>query len=185
MLEEKFAAKQRTIKELSDKLFVLTARETALRNAIAIKTQEIECSHIAGENALSECGDIAKRTSIVWHDLSPLKPRIVGLCTNCQRQFLPEHVDYTYWRSRPSFNKMSKAGGPLIVRWEGLEAKDDLPEDPCIYIPIEQTYYEHPQRTTEEDLLRRKDFESLSDFEIAKLFEYVRVKRQKEKETNE
>lgn len=66
------------------------------------------CDHIAGGNQLSEQRDIAGRTSIAWHrnDVGVEQ----GICTICQRVFLPHQPDYAVWRKRPSFNRLSAAG---------------------------------------------------------------------------
>lgn len=167
-----------SVKSLEDKLFILQVRELELRRKVAIKTNQIECSHIAG--GLGDSRDIYGRTSIVWHDLDPGKSRIIGICQLCNRKFFPEDIDYYYWRSLTAFNRISRAApsGPGIP----LEEGETVPENQ--FIPIEKTYYSGYQAGSEEWMLRNSDLDKLSDFEISKLMEYVRDKRRKEKEEN-
>lgn len=172
MLEEAIAAQGQKTQKAVDELFKLQQKEFEFRQQIAIKTRELECSHVAGGNPLSECRDLYSRTCIVWHTLNESAGSVVvGVCTNCQRQFLPENLDYTYWRSRPSINRPSSAGRELPI-----EEGEEVPDYPNI--PIEK----NGLRLTEEDLLRERDFESLNDFELRELMGYVREKRRKAKE---
>lgn len=101
-------------KEANDKQFDEKAKELRRRQRANLLYNQDNCDHIAGCNELSEQRDIAGRTSIIWHrnDVGV----DIGICTNCGRHFHPtDAVDsrgnsYTYWRKKPSFNKLSAAG---------------------------------------------------------------------------
>jgi len=101
-------------KEANDRQFDENAKELRRRQCANLLYNQDNCDHIAGCNELSEQRDIAGRTSIIWHrnDVSV----DIGICTNCGRHFHPvDPVDsrgnsYTYWRKKPSFNKLSAAG---------------------------------------------------------------------------
>lgn len=83
------------------------------KKAVVHREQYEACDHIAGSNPLSEQRDIAGRTSIAWHrnDVGVEQ----GICTICQRVFLPHQKDYVQWRKRPSFCKLSAAGNRVFL----------------------------------------------------------------------
>jgi len=101
-------------KEANDKKFDDAAKELKRRQKENLAYEQNLCDHIAGGSALSEQRDIAGRTAIIWHrnDVGV----DIGICTVCQRIFHPKDpIDlqghsYTYWRKKPSFNKLSAAG---------------------------------------------------------------------------
>src|SRR6266704_2069645 len=71
--------------------------------------EQIDCKHMAGTHSLSDVPSPANAfTSIAWHDVT--NQLRWGICTICQRTFWPSDSDYRYWRQKPSFNKVSKAG---------------------------------------------------------------------------
>ena len=148
------------------------------------KSQELEqanCPHIAGSSPLSECRDIADRTSIVWHRInSDLgDPRDIGICTICQRKFFPEDEDYKTWRKKPSFNRLSCAG----VEYP-MDEDEVAPENQ--FIPVSITYYGEPEEPLVEKDFLELNFDELnkrSTFEIRKVMEYVREERRKTRET--
>jgi hypothetical protein len=108
--------------------YIPTAKELAAQaNEKMIKNLEVElarrqkatkayeqkmCDHIAG--GMGETKDVHQRTSILWHRTDAQTD--IGICTECQRMFHPEdpidHLghDYTYWRRKGSFNRVSAAG---------------------------------------------------------------------------
>lgn len=77
-----------------------------------LRDKEIEqtyCKHMAGTNNLSDVPHPANAfTAIAWHDIT--NQLRWGICTVCQRQFWPTDTDYRYWRSKRSYNSVSKAG---------------------------------------------------------------------------
>ena len=111
---EVLKSKSELAKEANEKKIDEAAKELKRRQRANLLYNQDNCDHIAGCNELSEQRDIAGRTSIIWHrnDVGV----DIGICTNCQRIFHPtDTVDsrgnsYTYWRKKPSFNKLSAAG---------------------------------------------------------------------------
>jgi hypothetical protein len=186
-IEKEILDTQKKNEELEEKLFLLRGKELALRTSIAIKTAEIECPHIAGSSILSVCRDILGKTSIAWHQLnSSAGGTIVGVCLLCNRQFRPEDLDYTYWRSKPSFCRISKAGkqepiGPDENVDEEIKKQFTNFKEKGIDLEQVQTwganYFEEFLQLSPEELDKK------SDFEIRKVMEYVREKRKKEKES--
>ena len=79
-----------------------------------------ECSHIMGSHPLSDQADQFNRTAICWHrnDLGS----IIGVCSVCQRLFVPSDPDYRQWRSRKSASRMSSAGQRQFVNPEYVPA---------------------------------------------------------------
>lgn len=100
--------------EANEELFKKNEKEYRTREKANIKYSQNNCDHIAGGSPLSEQRDIAGRTSIVWHRNDANVD--IGICTVCQRPFHPQDAPdeqghtYTYWRKKPSFNKLSAAG---------------------------------------------------------------------------
>lgn len=107
-------SKEQLAKEATEKIFDEQAKETTRRLKANLAYERDLCDHIAGGSALSEQRDIAGRTSIVWHRNDVGVDQ--GICTVCQRLFHPSDKPdsqgrtYTYWRKKPSFNKLSAAG---------------------------------------------------------------------------
>lgn len=105
--------------EANNKLFDERAKELAKRQKANIQYEQSLCDHVAGCSSLSEQRDIAGRTSILWHSNDVNVD--IGICTVCQRIFRPsDPVDdqghnYLYWRKKPSFNKLSKAGSRTFM----------------------------------------------------------------------
>lgn len=75
----------------------------------AIRARQDACPHIAGCNGFSETSDPMGRTSIVWHCFHA-SLGVIGLCTNCQREFRVNDEDFNKWRNMPCFNKPSAGG---------------------------------------------------------------------------
>jgi ElaB/YqjD/DUF883 family membrane-anchored ribosome-binding protein len=94
--------------ETRESTFRKLAKELRERQERYKKDEQDNCPHVAGCNPLSEMQDTFGRTSIVWHTLGT--GAAVGICTVCQRIFLPEDKDYAEWRAKPSFNRWSSAG---------------------------------------------------------------------------
>lgn len=61
-----------------------------------------ECQHVAGCNLLSDQSDLGSRTSILWH--KQRDETWFGICTVCQRHFVPNDPDYKFWRSKKSYS---------------------------------------------------------------------------------
>lgn len=143
--------------------------------SIKAETQQ-NCCHIAGDSPLSDCRDYYGRTSIVWHVLNPQTSYTIGICSLCFRTFRPEDEDYMEWRKRSSMNRISSAGVEVPMEEDEL-----IPENQ--FMPVETTFYNRKNPTTRKQLLQTKDFETLSDFEIKELMEYLREERKTAKET--
>lgn len=77
----------------------------------AIKKDQEECPHLQGSSRLSFIP--SHLTSIVWHRYNDDIVR--GICTNCQRKFVPEDDDYKYWRGKRSGNILSEAGDRIEI----------------------------------------------------------------------
>lgn len=77
-----------------------------------IKASQTVCPHFQGSNALSEFQ--GQQTSIVQHQLDT--GIMVGICTNCQRIFMPEDPDYMMEMRRKSGNRPSMAGQRFGLR---------------------------------------------------------------------
>jgi hypothetical protein len=140
-----------------------------------------DCSHIAGTSSGGSVPDIAGRTSIVWHRISPTDPiRDVGVCTGCLRKFFPEDGDYAFWRRQPSFSRLSIAGIEAPMN-EG----EEVPE--IQFIPTSRTFYARNEPLIEADFLDLsfEDLNNRSTFEIRKVMEYVRESRRKAKDAEE
>ncbi len=105
--------------EKNNKLFDERAKELTKRQKANIKYEQSLCDHVAGCSNLSEQRDIAGRTSIIWHSNDVNVD--IGICTVCQRIFRPsDEADeqghaYLYWRKKPSFNKLSRAGARTFM----------------------------------------------------------------------
>ena len=104
--------KAQLAQEANQRMFEDQSKEQR-RRQIATKLYEQEvCDHIAG--GLGEVKDVHQRTSIIWHRTDAQVD--VGICTTCGRIFHPEDPldkqgrDYSYWRRKGSFNKISAAG---------------------------------------------------------------------------
>jgi hypothetical protein len=104
--------------EANEELFKKNEKVLEARKKANTKYAQSLCDHVAGCSELSEQRDIAGRTSIIWHrnDVSV----DIGVCTVCQRIFRPSDEPdeqgrtYVYWRKKPSFNKLSQAGGRVL-----------------------------------------------------------------------
>jgi hypothetical protein len=104
--------KEQLAREANDKIFLEQAKETERRQKDTTRRTQAQCDHIAG--GLGETKDVHQRTSIVWNRTDAQVD--IGVCTTCGRRFHPEdpldeqNHDYTYWRRKGSFNKISAAG---------------------------------------------------------------------------
>jgi hypothetical protein len=104
--------KEQLAQEENQRMFEEQAKETRRRQIATQKQTQENCDHIAG--GLGETKDVHQRTSIVWHRTDAQVD--VGVCTTCGRIFHPEDPldnqgrDYSYWRRKGSFNKISAAG---------------------------------------------------------------------------
>ena len=100
--------------EANEQLFKKNEKLLEERKKLGKQQEQNLCDHIAGCSPLSEQRDIAGRTSILWHCTDANVD--IGICTVCQRFFHPldkpdeQGHTYQYWRKKPSFNKISKAG---------------------------------------------------------------------------
>jgi hypothetical protein len=84
-------------------------RDMARKKIRNVEIEQTYCKHMAGTNQHSDVPSPANAfTAIAWHDIT--NQLRWGICTVCQRQFWPTDSDYRYWRQKPSFNKLSKAG---------------------------------------------------------------------------
>lgn len=99
-------------RESIEEKFRLASREQHLRRREVEKDAEDRCPHLGGSNCLSSSTDTSGRTSIVWHTLyepdkyGRVRNRIVGICTNCQKEFSASDPEYQL----PSLNKPSFSG---------------------------------------------------------------------------
>jgi len=122
---EVIKTKEELAREANEKMFLEQAAETRRRQRATRKLQEEWCEHIAG--GLGETKDVHGRTSIVWHRTDAQVD--IGICATCGRQFHPEDPvdkqghDYTYWRRKGSFNKISRAGDRQFM--DPLKAQHD------------------------------------------------------------
>src|ERR1051326_6087250 len=57
-----------------------------------IRLNQAQCPHLQGSNPLSE--ESSELTSIVWHYFNDLTWR--GICTTCQRKFVPSDKDFYF-----------------------------------------------------------------------------------------
>jgi hypothetical protein len=109
---EEIKTKKQLADEENQRMFEEQAKETRLRQIATAELQKDNCDHIAG--GLGETKDVHQRTSIVWHRTDAQVD--IGICTTCGRIFHPEDPldkqgrDYSYWRRKGSFNKISAAG---------------------------------------------------------------------------
>jgi len=109
---EVLKTKEQLAREANDKMFYEQAKELARRQRETKNLEQKRCDHIAG--GLGEIKDVHQRTSIVWHRTDAQVD--IGICTTCGRRFHPEDKvddqghDYTYWRRKGSFNRISAAG---------------------------------------------------------------------------
>lgn len=71
-----------------------------------IKASQEICPHMQGSNALSDFQ--GQLTSIVMHRLDT--GLVVGICTNCQRQFFSDRPEDRKFFAQKSGNRMSAAG---------------------------------------------------------------------------
>ena len=98
--------------EANDKMFYEQSKELSRRQKETKKLEQQNCDHIAG--SLGDTKDVHQRTSIVWHRTDAQVD--IGICTTCGRQFHPEDPldeqqhNYSYWRKKGSFNRISAAG---------------------------------------------------------------------------
>lgn len=105
-------SKEQLAREENDRIFEVQAKELSKRQKETKQYEQTICDHIAG--GLGETKDVHLRTSIVWHRTDAQVD--VGICTTCGRQFHPDDPldaqghDYTYWRRKGSFNRISAAG---------------------------------------------------------------------------
>jgi hypothetical protein len=104
--------KQQLATEENDRLFFEQSKELRRRQKETKQREQLQCDHVAG--SLGETKDVHQRTSIVWHRTDAQVD--IGICTTCGRLFHPEDQidaqghDYSYWRRRGSFNRISAAG---------------------------------------------------------------------------
>lgn len=109
---EVIKTKEQLAREANEKMFLEQAKELSRRQKETKRLEQDQCDHIAG--SLGETRDVHQRTSIVWHRTDAQVD--IGICQTCGRQFHPEDpVDaqghnYSYWRRKGSFNRMSAAG---------------------------------------------------------------------------
>jgi len=109
---EVIKTKEQLAREANDKMFLEQAKELNRRQKATKNLEQEQCDHIAG--GLGETKDVHQRTSIVWHRTDAQVD--IGICTTCGRRFHPEDKpdrqghDYTYWRRKGSFNRISAAG---------------------------------------------------------------------------
>lgn len=122
---EVIKTKEQLAREANDKMFLEQAKELQKRQKETKRLEIANCDHIAG--SLGETKDVHGRTSIVWHRTDAQVD--IGICQTCQRIFHPEDpVDeqghnYSYWRRKGSFNKMSAAGSRQFMN--PLKAQHD------------------------------------------------------------
>jgi hypothetical protein len=86
--------------------FRAQAKEAKERMDRQIRQSQDLCPHLQGCSELSEF--TGQASSIVKHRLD--NSVVVGICTNCQRVFLPGDKDYVEQIRRKSGNKMSASG---------------------------------------------------------------------------
>ena len=104
--------KEQLVREQNDRTFDEQAKEIRARQKDTKQREQAMCDHIAG--SLGDTPDMTGKTSIVWHRTDAQVD--IGICQNCQRLFHPEDPldsqgrDYTYWRRKKSFNRISAAG---------------------------------------------------------------------------
>ncbi len=104
--------REQIAREANDKMFLEQAKELQKRQKETKHLEQDQCEHIAG--SLGETKDVHQRTSIVWHRTDAQVD--IGICTTCGRQFHPEDKldnqgrNYSYWRRKGSFNRISAAG---------------------------------------------------------------------------
>lgn len=174
----------------NDLRFRIEERKLREKQEALVAKVQAECLHVAGANPIGEgVYDIAGRSSIVWHRMNPkpgngsLDVQDIGICTICQRKFLPEDEDYKVWRKKPSFNRLSESGVPVVVWEEDGKIVYGLPEDNFKYISEKEAFYGKDEPQTEEDFLQLsfEELDKRSDFEIRKIMEYVRKERKKSK----
>ncbi len=87
-------------------------REVKERIDEQIKASQSVCPHYQGSNELSEFQ--GSLSSIAKHRLDD--GTIIGICTNCLRQFWPGDSDYVTQLNRKSGNRMSQAGQRQFLR---------------------------------------------------------------------
>lgn len=104
--------KHQLAQEENNRMFLEQAKELSKRQKETKLNEQNNCEHIAG--SLGETKDVHQRTSIVWHRTDAQVD--IGICTTCGRQFHPEDPldnqgrNYSYWRRKGSFNRISAAG---------------------------------------------------------------------------
>ena len=109
---EVIKTKDQLAREANDKMFLEQSKELSRRQKQTKQLEQAQCDHIAG--SLGETRDVHQRTSIVWHRTDAQVD--VGVCTTCGRLFHPEDPtdaqghNYSYWRRKGSFNRISAAG---------------------------------------------------------------------------
>ena len=109
---EEIKTKKQLAEEANQKMFEEQSKEQRRRQLETKKYEQEVCDHLAG--GLGEVKDVHQRTSIIWHRTDAQVD--VGICTTCGRIFHPEDPldkqgrDYSYWRRKGSFNKISAAG---------------------------------------------------------------------------
>jgi hypothetical protein len=109
---EVLKTREQIAREANDKMFEAQAKELRQRQKETKEYGQDLCDHIAG--GLGETKDVHLRTSIIWHRTDAQVD--IGICTTCGRQFHPEDPldkqgrNYTYWRRKGSFNRISAAG---------------------------------------------------------------------------
>lgn len=81
------------------------AKSLATRFAQNILDHQNRCTHRAGNYPGSRPHT---DTSIVWHFFDDQVWR--GICTGCNRKFIPNDSDYIEWRSKRSYNTPSMSG---------------------------------------------------------------------------
>ena len=109
---EVIKTKHQLAQEENNRMFLEQAKELSKRQKETKLNEQNNCEHIAG--SLGETKDVHQRTSIVWHRTDAQVD--IGICTTCGRQFHPEDPldnqgrNYSYWRRKGSFNRISAAG---------------------------------------------------------------------------
>lgn len=100
-------------------------REMQARIKKNIADEQDACKHLQGSNVLSE--KAGSFTSIIWHFFPDKTLR--GICTTCQRWFVPTDPDYGYWISQTTGNSPSSSisiDKPVLPTNVG-DLSEDLP----------------------------------------------------------
>lgn len=98
--------------EANDKAMRESMHKQAEEIKARIKASQASCQHLQGSNPLSRWTN--GLTSIAQHVLD--NGVVVGICTNCLRQFWPSDPDYLLWMQKKSGNVMSEAGRRYVYQ---------------------------------------------------------------------